>query len=183
MARIPTLNTPEELSNEQRKAYDMISATRGGVRGPFAILLHNPELAERTAHLGAYIRFESRISTQIYIVAALVTARIMDSEFEFSTNAEHGKDAGLSESVIAAIRERTAPKGLNEEESLVFRVGTELLTGKYRISPETFEEALKFYGRQGLIDLVATFGYYSHIACILNAFEMEPRPGHPPLPM
>jgi hypothetical protein len=42
---------------------------------------------------------------------------------------------------------------------------------------------LKFYDRQGLIDLIATFGYDSHIACILNAFEVEPRPGHPPLQM
>lgn len=183
MARIPTLKKPEGLSDAQRKAYDMISATRGGVRGPFTILLHNPELAERTAHLGAYIRFESRLKTQICAVAALITARIMDCEFEFSGNAEHGKKAGLNESVIAAIRERTAPKGLNEEETLVFRVGTELLTGKRRISSETFEAALKFYGRQGLIDLVATFGYYSHISCILNAFEMEPHPDHPPLPM
>ncbi len=182
MARIPTLNTPEGLTDEQRISYDAIGATRGGVRGPFTILLHNPELALRTAHLGAYIRFESRISTQICIVAALVTARIMNSEFEFSTNAEHGKKAGLDEKVVTAIRERTAPEGLNEEEALVFRVGTELLTGGYRISPETFEAALAFYGRQGLIDLIATFGYYSHIACILNAFEMGPRAGHAPLP-
>lgn len=183
MARIPMLNKPEKLSAEQRKVYDAISATRGGVNGPFSILLHNPDMAERMAHLGDYIRFESRLSSSIRIVAALVTARIMNSEFEFSINAEYGKKAGLSDSVIAAIRERTAPKGLNKEESLVFHVGTELLTAEYRISPPTFDAALKFYGRPGLIDLIATFGYYAHIACILNAFEVEPQPGTPPLKM
>ena len=183
MARIPTLNKPAGLSDAQLKTYNAISATRGGVRGPFSILLHNPELAERTAHLGAYICFESSLSPQIYVVAALVTARLMDSEFEFSANAEHAKDAGVSETVISAIRDRTAPRGLNEEQALVLRLGTELLTGKYRITGETYEAALKQFGMQGLIDLVATFGYYSHIACILNAFEMEPRPSHPPLPL
>lgn len=182
MARIPTLNKPEDLSDAQRKIYEMIGVKRGAVRGPFTIMLHNPELAKRTSHLGEYIRFESHLSTQTCYVAALVTSRVMDCDFEFSTNAEHGEEAGLSESVVAAIRDRTAPAGLDEEQALVFRVGTELLTGRYRISPDTFEAAMKFYGQQALIDLVATFGYYSHIACILNAFEMEPRTGYDPLP-
>jgi 4-carboxymuconolactone decarboxylase len=176
------LDKPEGLSDAQLKVFHAISASRGAVKGPFSILLHNPELAARTAHLGSYIRFESHLSSQLYIVAALVTARLMNSEFEFSANAEHARDAGLSDAVIGAIRDRTAPEGLDEEQALVLRLGAELLTGKYRISAETYAAALNQFGRQGVVDLLATFGYYAYLACILNGFEVEPLPGHPPLP-
>jgi hypothetical protein len=37
-------------------------------------------------------------------------------------------------------------------------------------------------GREGLVDLTATIGYYAMIACALNAFGIEPTPGEPPLP-
>jgi 4-carboxymuconolactone decarboxylase len=182
--RIPVITKRDDLSDAQEKAYDAIAATpRGGVRGPFALLLHSPVVAERTSNLGAYIRFDSRISLPIRIVAALVTARIMNCQFEFTANADHAKKAGVSDEVVAAIRDRRAPEGLNEEGALVFQVGTELLTGKYRISPKTFDAAMKRYGVQGIVDLVSTFGYYSHLACLLNAFEMEPRPDHQPLPL
>jgi 4-carboxymuconolactone decarboxylase len=184
MPRIPLMTKGDELSDAQKKAYDAIAATpRGGVRGPFALLLHSPVVAERTSSLGEYIRFDSRISLPIRIVAALVTARIMNCQFEFTANADHAKKAGVGDTVVAAIRDRRAPEGLNEEEALVFQLGTELLTGKYRISPKTFGSAMKRYGVQGLVDLVSTFGYYSHLACVLNAFEMEPRPDHQPLPL
>lgn len=181
MARIPLLENPEGLSDAQLKVFQAISASRGAVKGPFAVLLHNPELAARSAQLGGYIRFESHLGPQLYVLAALVTARLMNSPFEFTANAEHARDVGLSETVVAAIRDRTAPDGLNAEQALVMRLGTELLTAN-RISAATYEAALKRYGRQGVLDLIATFGYYAYLACILNGFEVEPLPDHPHLP-
>jgi 4-carboxymuconolactone decarboxylase len=183
MTRIPVITKREGLSEGQRKAYDTIEATRGGVRGPFTLLLHSPELCERAAHLGAYHRFDSQISHQIHAIAALITGRLMDCQYEFTANTGIAKAAGVSDTVIAAIRDRRAPEGLSEEEALVFQIGTELLTGKYRIFPKTFNAALDRYGVQGLLELISTFGYYSYISCILNAFEMEPKPGYQPLPL
>jgi 4-carboxymuconolactone decarboxylase len=183
MTRISAITKREGLTEAQKKAYDAIVATRGSVRGPFTILLHSPELCERTAHVGTYLRYESQISHQTHAVAALITGRIMDCQYEFTANTGVAKEAGVSDTVITAIRDRKAPEGLSKEEALVFQVGTELLTGKYRVSPETFKAAMDSYGVQGLLELISTFGYYSHLCCILNAFEMEPKPGYPPLPL
>lgn len=183
MTRIPVITKREGLSEAQYKVYDAIVATRGSVRGPFTILLHSPELCERAAHLGTYLRYESQISHQTHAVAALITGRLMDCQYEFTANTGVARDAGVSDTVIAAIRDRRAPKGLSEEEALVFQLGKELLTGKYRISPKTFNAALDRYGIKGLLELISTFGYYSYLCCILNSFEMEPKPGYEPLPL
>src|SRR6266567_1616242 len=59
MARIATIDKKEELAPEFHNIYDAIAQSRGIVGGPFLALLHSPELAGRTAHLGSYGRFTS----------------------------------------------------------------------------------------------------------------------------
>ena len=52
MARIATITKKEDLAPEHQKVYDTIAQSRGVVGGPWLALLHSPELAARTAHLG-----------------------------------------------------------------------------------------------------------------------------------
>ena len=51
--------------------FDEIAGSRGAVRGPFAMLLHSPDVAGRIAHTGAYIRFETTIPAQLRELAIL----------------------------------------------------------------------------------------------------------------
>ena len=51
---------PEIARNEENKdAYDYLHKTRGAVRGGFAITLASPDLTQRMAHVGTYVRFDS----------------------------------------------------------------------------------------------------------------------------
>src|SRR6185436_14231830 len=45
--------------------------------------------------------------------------------------------------------------------------------GGHRLSEPTFSAALEHFGQRGLIELVATLGYFALIAFPLNAFEIE----------
>ena len=51
------------------------------------------------------------------------------------------------------------------------------------MSDEAFGAREKRFGREGLVDLTVTIGYYAMIACALNAFGIEPTPGEPLLPV
>ena len=52
MTRLP-VPAPDEMSAEQRAVHDRIaSGPRGGVRGPLALWLHRPELADNAQALG-----------------------------------------------------------------------------------------------------------------------------------
>ena len=46
-ARLPE-RTKEDLPADQQHIFDEIAGSRGAVRGPFAMLLHSPEVAGRT---------------------------------------------------------------------------------------------------------------------------------------
>jgi 4-carboxymuconolactone decarboxylase len=49
-----------------------------------------------------------------------------------------------------------------------------------KVSPATFARALKLFGRQELVDLVALMGNYAATAAMLTAFDMQLDPDQPP---
>ena len=73
MARLPEVQR-EDLPADQQNFYDGIAQTRGEVRGPFAMLLHSPDVASRIAHVGTYIRFETTLEPPMRELAILTVA-------------------------------------------------------------------------------------------------------------
>ena len=73
MPRIPELD-PGSLTAEQKRVYDEIaSGPRGGVRGPLAVWLRRPGLADRAQALGRYCRYDSSLSPRLSELAILTT--------------------------------------------------------------------------------------------------------------
>jgi 4-carboxymuconolactone decarboxylase len=180
MARIPSIRTAEGLNPEQRRVFGDIAKSRGIVRGPFSVLLHSPLLAERTAHLGSFVRFEASVPIKARAIAVLTTGRHFDCQFEWSANVDDAQAAGVDDGTIASIRDKHAPLGLQPDDRLVFELVTQLLT-RHRIDEPTFTAALERFGTIGLVELVGSVGYYSNLAMSLNAFEVETTPDFPPL--
>jgi 4-carboxymuconolactone decarboxylase len=179
MARLPEIRR-EDLSAGDQQHFDSIAGSRGAVRGPFAMLLHSPDMAARIAHAGAYIRFETSLAAPLRELAILTVARSWDCQYEWSAHQPIAGEAGVRPEAIAAIRDRTAPAGLTGEEATIFNYVHELLTNK-RISEATYQKALDALGAQTLVDLTATAGYYSLIATTLNAHDVQPEEGKPRL--
>ena len=70
---------------------------------------------------------------------------------------------------------------LSDEEAFPIHYTRELLQKK-RVDDATFATARERFGDQGVVDLTATVGYYSMMACVLNALEIVPGPELPQLP-
>ena len=104
MARIPLIEQRNQVEPGGEAAFDLIAESRGKVAGPFAALLHSPELASRTAHLGAYIRFESGLSGEIRELAILTVARQLDCRYEWAMHAPLARKAGVRDDAIAAAK-------------------------------------------------------------------------------
>src|SRR5215471_6154623 len=75
MGRLPDINEAT-LSSEQRRVYDEINRVRGQVRGPFAVWLRNPELAECTLKLQALFASRSKLDGRLVQLIVLVCARL-----------------------------------------------------------------------------------------------------------
>lgn len=176
--RLPPITDRSDVPAGDRHHYDAIEDSRGGVRGPFSVLLHSPEVAGRIGHLGAYIRFEGELSDTSRETAILTTARAWECAFEWAAHAPIAEEAGVAGEVIDLIAQEADVASLNEPERTIITYARELLETN-RVDDETYEIALDRFGESGVVELTATIGYYSMIACVLNAFDVRPEAGTP----
>jgi 4-carboxymuconolactone decarboxylase len=176
MARIPLITRSDDLAAAHREVWARIAKSRGSVVGPFAALLHSPSLADRTAELGAYIRFESMLSAPDRELVILTVARVFDCRFEWAAHVREARKAGVRAEAIDAIRRRSAPAGLGEDEAPLVAYVTALLVS-HRVDDAMVAALRARLGIQGVVELTATVGYYAMLACTLNAFDVRPAPG------
>ena len=172
-----------ELSAEDQATYDRLSATGGdnlrGLRGPGGIQLHSPELSRRSWPLNRYLRFEAGLGERVRELAILVTARELDSQFEWAAHEEEARRHGVSPELIEIVRHRRGLDGLAEADAAIIALGREIF-GARRVSSTTFARCLAQFGRRKLVDLVALMGNYAATAALLTAFDMQLDPGTTP---
>lgn len=171
MARIAMIEKKADLAPEHHATYDSIASTRGVVRGPFPALFHSPEIAARTEHLGAYIRFQSTLDTKVVELTALAAARELECKHEWGAHIEHAQKAGIPVATIRAIHQRRGPEHYSSEDAQVISFVHELLR-THRVSEPTFQALYARLGERGLVELTATIGYYAMLACTLNALDV-----------
>jgi len=154
-ARVPLVDK-DRATPAQLAVWDRIAQSRGRVAGPFAALLHSPELARRIAETGHYVRFEGPLSQAERELAIITVARVLDAQYEWAAHAVLARKAGVRDEVIAAIRERRAPAGFTPAEAQVFGYASSLLRD-HRVSDEAFAALQKRFGLEGLVDLTGEF--------------------------
>jgi 4-carboxymuconolactone decarboxylase len=180
--RLP-LPRRDELDAEGQLVYDSLADPRGGslrgLRGPGGIHLHSPALARHTRPLNRYLRQEAGLGGRLRELAILVTAREIDSQFEWAAHEAEARREGLSPEIIETIRHRRDTGGLDEADAVVIALGREIFTAR-KVASATFARALALFGRRQLIDLVALMGNYAATAAMLTAFDMQLDPDQPP---
>ena len=172
MSRIATVDKREDLAPENQKVYDTIAQSRGVVGGPWPALLHSPELAARTAHLGSYIRFESTLDHKIVEFTALVAARELDCKHEWAAHVGHAQKAGISMETIRAVYEKKGVETFFVEDAQIVSFVREIIHS-HRVSEATFQAIYGRFGERGMVELTATIGYYAMLACTLNTFDLH----------
>ena len=171
MARIATINKKEDLVVEDQKIYESIAASRGVVGGPWLALLHSPEIAGRTAHLGSYVRFESTLDRKVLEFTALVAARELECKHEWAAHIVHGQKAGITMETIRAVYEKKGVENFSSDQAQIVSFVREMIHS-HRISEPTFQAIYGRFGEKGMVELTATIGYYAMLACTLNTFDV-----------
>lgn len=170
-------------SEEQRRIADPIFAARGGAYGgPWGILLHDPELFRRAGALGDYVRDGASLPKRLSELVIAMTARHWTAQFEWAAHYRQGLAAGLSAEVLEAIRTRARPRFAQADEEAVYDYVTALYANA-GIPDAVHRRAVAAVGERGVIGIVATAGFYSSIAMVINAFDLEPRQENPPPPL
>ncbi len=182
MTRLANLIDRNEVPSELVEAYDRVASFRGGaVSGPYGILLHSPELAERAAALGQFVRWSSDLTPAQRETAIITAARHWDADLMWGSHVRLAREADVRDEVIAAVGSRADLDTLAEDEAAIVGYVRELL-GDNRVEQRTFEALRGLVGDAGIVDLTGLVGYYAMVAFTLNAFGVPPPAGAEPLP-
>ena len=173
MSRVPALSR-DNIPEDQRAAFDGMVQQRGGVptTGPGSVMLNAPEVAERTLGLALYLRTETSLPSRIRELGMLVAARENDCQFIWHAHAPVGRQVGLKDDTVDALRDQKEIPGLEDDEAAVVNYGQEFFRTR-KVSQDNFDAALAQFGVLGLTELTNLMGCYSMLAFNVNAFGVE----------
>src|SRR5215470_4712510 len=159
IVRLPKL-APETMTPRQQAVHDKIAGKRGKVGAPYQVWLYSPELCERVEAVGSYLRWESAIAPKYRELSLLIAARFFDAQYSWNAHTEAAIKEGIRPETLQAIAERRPPPFNDEEERVFFTFAMEVLE-KHFVRPDTFDAARKFFGDQGVVDIVGALGTFS----------------------
>jgi 4-carboxymuconolactone decarboxylase len=179
MPRFPDLS-PDQMTPAQSRVADAIkTGPRGGIRGPFAVLLRSPELADRVQKLGEHLRFNSSLPPRLNEFAIIINARFWESRYESFAHRPLAVKAGLADTIADAVARGDRPQGMKDDEALVYDFCT-TLHRRHFVDDALFARAKEGLGEQGVVDLVGVSGYYTLVSMVLNVAEIPLPAGTPP---
>jgi 4-carboxymuconolactone decarboxylase len=181
--RLP-LPKKEDMDDYGKKVWDKALDPRrpllAGLQGPTGIRLWSPHIAEAYGGANTYLRVGTGFGDRITEIAILTTAREMENQFEWTAHEVSGLKVGVEPTIVDIIKHRKPVVGLGEKETVVIKLGRELF-GQKKVSSDTFADARRLFGNQGIVDLVSLMAHYSATSALLNAFDMQLPEGQKPL--
>ena len=178
MARMP-LVTREQIAEKERPAFDAFMASRANRPnvGPYSLLLHMPEMAQRLEALRMHLREEGSLPQKLQELVMISVAREMSCAFIWYAHAAAARQAGVRDDIVDSIRERRPLTNLEPEEQVVVDFTRELLQNR-KVSRPTFEAATTRFGQRGTMTLTNLIACYAVLAYNMNTYELE-APTHP----
>ena len=171
MARLKTIENTDMTERQRQIHEEIVSGPRGQVRGPLAIWLYRPELADRAQRLGQYCRYDTSLEPRLSELAILTTARIWDAAFEWQAHVPHALAGGVDSSIIDALSADQTPSFVSKDEEIVYRITREINITR-QLSDDTYNQVVKILGVEATVDLIGLLGYYALISMTIKAFDI-----------
>jgi 4-carboxymuconolactone decarboxylase len=177
--RMPPI-PPNQMTAAQKDAAAAIMAgPRKAVVGPFIPLMRSPDLMNRLQKVGEYLRYNTKLGSNISEFIILQMARHMTQQFEWFSHVDLARKAGVKEETITAIAEGRRPTGMTPDETMVYEFVSEIRQHQ-SVSDAAYAPIVKRFGEQGVIDITALCGYYTTLGYVMNVARTPLPPGSTP---
>jgi len=172
LSRLPPLQR-SALNEEGQKAWDEIAGPSGTVpkTGPAAVSMYSPRAARAIQALNQSLR-ATVVGTRFFELSALIGAREVDQQYEWSGHEPAALRAGLEQPVIDVVKFNKDVTGLSEKDATVIRLGRALMRD-HKVSPELWAKTVDLFGRQGAVEITAIIGDYVMAGLMLNAVDQQ----------
>ncbi len=158
----------EEMTPEQKTMVEhLLSGERGGLRGPFNVLLRSPEMGDTAQQFGAQARFHSALPKQVAETVIILTGRYWTAQYEWTSHKAAALQAGLNPAIAEAIAQGKRPAGMTPGLEAAYNFIDELLT-THQVSDATFQAAKERFGEKGVVDMMALSGWYGVVSMTLD---------------
>jgi 4-carboxymuconolactone decarboxylase len=162
----------EDLAPVQQHFLDRVIRSRGWISPVFAVLLHTPDVAERIAHIGEYILYDSALPPQAKALACLITARELDAPYTWAAGTSMATDSGVESTLVTEIERGGALRAASEEQRLLATFCLQLLRGNHHVADDVYALMVKHFGVSGAVQASAVTGYVAMMSIIATAFEL-----------
>jgi len=173
MPRIAPITSKSDLPAEQHALADAVVKMFGHIRGPFSMLLHSPQLAERLLPLVAFFRDDSIVEPRLRSLAILTAAREHRAAYVWAAQVAAARRNGVPEQLIDLIRAKRDPGKLSADERDVIHFARQLMRTR-GVEQATFDALKSRHNAQWIVELTAAATYFSFVAGFANALEIPP---------
>ena len=115
-------------------------------------------------------------------MAILVATWEIEQQYEYSAHEPAALRFGAPQAVIDTIKYDREPEGLSPEETLIIKLGRQLMR-EHKVDSDVFAEAVERFGRKGVVELVTVMGDYVMVGMVLTTIDQhlpEDRPARLP---
>jgi 4-carboxymuconolactone decarboxylase len=109
-----------------------------------------------------------------------VVARHWSSELEWAIHYPIAVTAGLKKEIADDIAARKRPRGMSEDQALIYDFCIAMQKDQGRTSDALFDKARKKWGDKKMVDLVGINAYYASAAMTINFGQVPLPPGSKP---
>lgn len=163
---------PEQMSDDERKAYDLVKGARGIVPGPYKIWVRNLKLTEVMVHMGNHYQAQHTLSkAEIEIAVILTNGRWMAAyssyEHEWMAEILGGLPAEKVQALIAGL-----PVSFEDaRQQVIYDISSALLAPRL-VPVGLYQRAVDTLGHDGLTDVIAFIGYFTTVSLTLRAYDV-----------
>jgi 4-carboxymuconolactone decarboxylase len=181
MPRITPITGKTDVPAQHHAVVDAVQKVFGNVRGPFSMLLHSPELAERLLPLVLFFREESVVDAKLRSVAILAAVREREAAYVWSAQVGAARRNGLGEDVIDVLRAKGDAGKLGAEERDIVTYVRQLMRTN-RVDQKAFDALKSRHDERWMVELTAAANYFAFLSGVVNAFEVPAPPDGDKLP-
>jgi 4-carboxymuconolactone decarboxylase len=170
----------DDMAPEQKTMVDhLLAGERGGVRGPFNVLLRSPEVGDLAAEFGGFMRFRTGLPKDVSETIILMTGRFWMAQYEWIAHKALALQAGVKPQIVDAIAAGKRPSAMPPQIGVAYNFIDELLT-THQVTDATFQAAKDTFGEKGVVEMTGLSGWYSLVSMMLDVDRYPLGPGVQP---
>ncbi|HEY7167057.1 MAG TPA: carboxymuconolactone decarboxylase family protein [Candidatus Binatia bacterium] len=164
--------TREQLAPDDQGRWDHVYTGRTPGAGPYAVLMHSPQMAEQFFNVENYYRNSGKLDAVDKELIILTIARAMNVRYPWSRHEVRARQVGMRSEALETLRANAPLDSLNQHERLIVEM-TRALLHERRMSDELFSRVRAELGEQRLVEAVGLVAHYNFISMVARTFDLD----------